>query len=264
MLYPHSLLWHYLWVGPHVLQLMLAILLWRRGFQKQFPAFFTYIVYEAIKELTLWLIDWLPGISAQTWWRACFAGMAIEGLLKFAFALELFHHLVRSRESVAKAGKRLLVCTIAALVALAAWAASHAHITVEFPLASYTHTLGQTIYLIQCGLLLFLFLFTAHYRLAWSRWGFGIALGSAVSTCVHLATWAMFANLGYLGRGYLLDFLNTGTYHVCVLVWFYYLIRPVGPSASPNVAVIPGTQQDTAPPTFRRLWHSRLLWGVDS
>jgi hypothetical protein len=45
MLYRHSLLWHYLWVGPQVLQLVLAALLWRRGFHKQFPFFFTYLVY---------------------------------------------------------------------------------------------------------------------------------------------------------------------------------------------------------------------------
>lgn len=54
MLYPHSLFWHYLWVGPHVLQVILALIIWRRGQRKLFPVFFAYILYEATEEFTLW------------------------------------------------------------------------------------------------------------------------------------------------------------------------------------------------------------------
>jgi hypothetical protein len=34
------------------------------------------------------------------------------------------------------------------------------------------------------------------------------------------------ANGGLLDRRQLLDFLNMATYHLCVLIWFYYLLIP--------------------------------------
>lgn len=103
----------------------------------------------------------------------------------------------------------------------------------------------QTIYLVESGLLLFIFLFAAYFSLRFSRPVLGIALGLAVSACVHLASWAIIANgeLANSSRS-LLDFLNMTTYHACILMWFYYLLVPekvVAESAVPlpenNLAV---------------------------
>ena len=127
-------------------------------------------------------------------------------------------------------------------LALAAWAAAHAPIANQFPLGSYAHILEQTIFIVECGLLLFIFLFGAYFHLPWNRWAFGIALASSISACVHLATWAVFANIGWFEKGYLLDFLNMATYHVCVLIWFYYLILPLHPSA----VTVPATSETKA------------------
>ncbi|MGB2605282.1 MAG: hypothetical protein WBC78_16920 [Candidatus Sulfotelmatobacter sp.] len=258
MLQPHSFLWHYLWVGPHVLQAILAVVLWRRGTHKRFRFFFAYLIYEASEELTLWLLDWLPGISAEAWWSAFCAGAVIEGLLKFAFVLELFLHLVRSRPTEAKLGKLLIGCTGAVLVALAAWAAAHAPVAATFPLSSYGHILGQTIFMIYCGLLLFIFLFAAYYHVAWNSWSFGIAVGASTTACVHLATWAVFANIGWFAKGYLLDFLNMATYHVCVLIWCYYLLSPVHPSTA-TVAAVSETKTDAPNSANIRMLGPRVL-----
>jgi hypothetical protein len=199
--------------------------------------------------------------SASAWWRTCCAGMAIEGLLKFAFSLELLLHLASSRPSLVRRGKWLIGSTAAVLVAAAAWAASYAPISEQYALVSYAHIVGQTIYLIQCGLLLFIFLFAAHYHLEWNRRSFGIAFASGISTCVHLATWAVFANIGSLSRGYLLDFLNSGIYHFCVLLWFYYLLSPGRTSSIPIDNRI-SAERKTGDPTQgkrQRLEPARLI-----
>jgi len=243
MLQPHSFLWHYLWLGPHVLQAGLAILIWRRGVGKLFPVFLFYLVCEAIENFTLYALDILPWVSAQVWWSTFCVGVAIEGLLKFTFVLELFLHLVRPRQCLVGLGKWMIAFTAAVLVLLAAWAAVHVPIADEFALGSYARILAQTVYLIQCGLLLFIFLFAAYFHLAWNSWAFGIALGSSISACVHLATWAVFANIGWFGKGYLLDFLNMATYHVCVLIWFYYLLLPLRPRPA-SAATISETKTD--------------------
>jgi hypothetical protein len=131
-----------LWVGPHVLQAGLAVLIWRRGIGKLFPVFLFYLVYEAAENFTLYAMDVLPSVSPQAWWSALCAGTVIAGLLKITFVVELFFRLVRSRADVGKLGKWLIGCTRAVLVALAPWAAAHAPIAAKFPLGSYAHILA--------------------------------------------------------------------------------------------------------------------------
>ena len=80
--------------------------------------------------------------------------------------------------------------------------------------------------MIDCGLALFLFLFAAHFKLIWNHRAFGIALGLGVVWCEHMAVWALNASGAWLDKSSLLDFLNMATYHVCVLIWFYFLLVP--------------------------------------
>ena len=227
MLQPHSLLWHYLWIGPQDLQVALAVILWRRGLNKTFPLFLTYLTFVAIEQFTLYAMDVLPSVSAQAFWEAFCIGAIIEGLIKFAVVGELFFQLLRSRPTLAKVGSRLISGVGASLILLAVTAAAYTPLVHrQLALISRAHVLLQSSYVIDCGLALFLFLFTAHFKLVWDRQAFGVAVGLGVVWCEHMAGWALSAN-GVLGaKGYLLDFLNMATYHVAVLIWSYFLLVP--------------------------------------
>jgi hypothetical protein len=227
MLQAHSLLWHYLWVAPNFFLLVLAALLWRRKLYKQFPVFQIFAVVLAVEQLTLYVADILPSVSPATWWRAFWVGLLIEALVKFALIGEIFAHVFGRYDSLANLGKRVIRGFGVALVMGAAVAAAYAPIdNPRYSFISHTHILDQAIYMIECGLLLFIFLFAAYFRLAWNNASFGIALGLGVSACVHLGTWAVMANGGMMEKRHLLDFLNMVTYHACVLIWFYYLLVP--------------------------------------
>jgi hypothetical protein len=227
MLQPHSFLWHYLWIGPHILQAILAVILWRRGFHRQFPVFFSYLAFEAIEEFTLYGMDAIPWVSGDTWWLAFRIGLVLEGIIRLAVIGELFFHLLRSRPAIARVGSRLISGAGAGLVLLATLAAAYAHVGgAQFATAPIAHFLQQTLYMIECGLILFLFLFTACFKLTWDRATLGIGLGRGISSSVHLATWAIAANGGLPHGRPLLDVLNTATYHLCVLIWFYYFLVP--------------------------------------
>ena len=115
----------------------------------------------------------------------------------------------------------------AVLVLLATFAAANASLdNPQYAMASRAYILQQTLYMIECGLILFLFVFTACFKLTWDRAILGIGLGRGISSSVHLATWAVIANGGLPHSRHLLDFLNMATYHLCVLIWFYYLLGP--------------------------------------
>jgi hypothetical protein len=227
MLQAHSFVWHYLWVAPSVLLLALAGLSWRERIYRRFPFFFIFIVADCLQRLALYFADIVPSVSAQTWWRMLWACLVVEGVLKFALIAEIFSNAFSQYASLAKLGQALIRGIGIFLVMASAVAAAYAPKDSVFGIVSGAHLLDQTTYLIESGLLVSIFLFSAYFRLRPERLILGIALGLGISACVHLATWAVLANGGLPdSKRILLDFVNMATYHVCILIWFYYLLVP--------------------------------------
>jgi hypothetical protein len=235
MLQAHTLLWYYLWVGPNLLLLILAVFLWKRRIHRVYPFFWAFAVVSALDQLALFVADISPSVTPQTWWRIFWAGLVAEGLLKIGLIGEIFAHVFDTYPAVAKLGKFMIRGVGVVLVLAAALAAAYTPQDSRFGIVSGAHLLEQTTYLIELGLLLFIFSFSAYFRLNAAPRTFGIALGLTISACVHLATWAVMANGGLKGKRELLDFLNMSIFHICVLIWFYYLLIPQ--KATPHPAV---------------------------
>lgn len=235
MLQAHTLLWYYLWVGPNLILLILAFFLWGRRLHRDYPFFFAFAIVSALDQLALFAADIIPSVTPQTWWRIFWGGLMAEGLLKVGLIGEIFAHVFDTYRAVAKLGKFMIRGAGVFLVLAAALAAAYAPQDSRFGIVSGAHLLEQTTYLIESGLLLSIFLFSAYFRLIATRRTFGIALGLAISACVHLATWAVMANGGLKEKRELLDFLNMATFHVCVLIWSYYLL--ILQKGAPNPAV---------------------------
>lgn len=227
MLQAHSLLWNYLWVAPNILLLILALLISKRGVRQHHPVFFLFTIIIATEQVTIYAADILPSVGASTWWQLFWAGLLVEALFKFALVGELFDHLFGRYPSVGKLGKWLISGAGIFLVLLAAVVAAYTPKNNTNWIVSGAHILEQTIYLIESGLIFFLFVLAAYFKLRWGRKSFGIALGLGISASVHLGTWALLAN-GNFSEQYriFLVFANMATYHVCVLIWYYYLLLP--------------------------------------
>jgi hypothetical protein len=226
MLQAHSVLWHYLWVAPNVLLLLLAALIWLRREHRQYLAFFIFAVVASLEQLTLYACDVIPSVSAETFWHVLWCGLLLEALVKFLLIGELFARALASYPSVAKLGKTLIRGASVALVAAGSLLAAFSPVSNAHWIVAGPHLLEQTIYLIESGLLVFVFVFSAYFRIWPDRVTWGICLGLAVSACVHLGTWAVAANNSSRQLSVFLDLLNMATYHLCVLIWFYYLLVP--------------------------------------
>jgi hypothetical protein len=236
MLHAHSILWHYLWVAPNILLLVLAFLLWKRGLFRQAPVFFAFAVLSAVVELTEYATDVIPSVSAWTYWLADWARLLIEGVLKFVLISEIFAHVFGSYESIARLGRSLIRGLGIVLALTAALAAAYAPENGHFGIVAGAHLLDQTIYIIESGLLVFIFILSFYFHLTWNRPLFGITLGLSISSCVHLASWSVLDNLGLPdSKRILFVFLNMATYHAVVLMWFYYLLVPQKVVAKPAV-----------------------------
>jgi hypothetical protein len=255
MLQAHSLLWHYLWVAPNVLLFVLAFLIWKRGMGKRFRAFLAFAILSAICELAVYVADIAPPVTPELFWRIDWVSVLVEGTLKFVLIGEIFAHVFGAYGSLARLGKFLIRAIGVVLVLTAAVAAAYAPQDSLFGIVSGAHLLEQTTYLIECGLLVFIFLFAAYFRLRPARLVFGLSLGLAISACVHLATWGIAANGGLPpSKRVILDFLNMGTFHFCILLWFYYVLVP-GPVPVHAAMPLPENNLDVWNRELERLVH---------
>ena len=235
MLQAHSPLWHYLWVAPNVYLFVLALILWRRRLLQQLPVFVAFAVLASIGELAVYTADVTPSVLAEDFWRTDWVSLVIASLLKFALIAEIFGRAFDSYVSVAKLGKFLIRAVGATLVLVAATVAAIAPRDSPYGLINGAHFLELAIYIIETGLLVFIFLYSGHFRLRLGRQDFGIALGLAISSSVHLSTWAIAATVGLpASKRVILDFVNMATYHVSVMIWYYYLLAPTKVRSNPK------------------------------
>jgi hypothetical protein len=200
--------------------------------------------------LVLYGADIAPWVSGLAFWRVDWGSLLIETLLKFAVIAAVFSNVFEPYPSVRRLGKLLVRGLGGILVLTAAIAAGFARRDNTVGLISGAHLLEQTVLLIVSGIILSLFLIAACFHLRLDRASFGILLGLGISACVHLATWAVMANAAVSIHGRtLLDFLNMATYHVCVLIWCYYLLTPDKEGGKPT---------DSLPENNLDVWNREL------
>src|SRR5579864_4290461 len=227
MLQAHSFLWNYFWVAPNLFLLVLAILIWKRDLRRQFPIFLAFTILSAAGQLALFSADVSPSVTPENFWRIDWATLLIESFFKFLVIGEIFSRVLKPYPSISRLGRILVSGLGGALVLAAVLAAAYSRGDGAFQVISGAHLLEQATFMIEVGVVVFLFLFVAYFRLTWDRPSYGVLLGLGISACVHLATWAIMTNAAPTAhQRVLLDLLNMATYHACVLVWFYYLLVP--------------------------------------
>jgi hypothetical protein len=228
MLQAHSLLWNYLWIAPNLVLLVVGVLLWKRGLARHVPAFLAFAIISGLGQLAVYGADLAPFVSVHSFWVLSWAVLLSEALLKFLVVGEVLSRLLVPYPSVSRLGRTLVTGFGAALVLLAGVIAGFAHGEDSPTRLIYGfHLLQQTVFVIELGLVVFLFLFAGYFHLSWDRLSFGILLGLGVSACVQLATWAVVANASPSDHTRtLFDFLNPAAYHLVVLIWLYYVLVP--------------------------------------
>jgi hypothetical protein len=192
----------------------------------------------------------VPSVQPELFWRIDWAALLVEGLLKFLVISEIFAQVFGQYPSIAHTGKALIRTVAVMVVLLATFMAAYAPRDGIFAVVSGANFLEQAIYLIECGLLIFISLMSAYFHLSWDRITLGITLGLGISACVHLGVWAVLVNTGLpdSARNGLI-FLKMATYHFCVLLWLYYVLTK---GKAPLRSAIP------VPENHLALWNREL------
>lgn len=227
MLQAHSFLWHYLWIAPNAFLLLLGILLIVRNIARQRPAFTIFAILSSLGGLCLYAADVVPSVSAVNFWRVDWVTLSLESVLKFVAIGEAFSRLFNHYSSISKLGKYLVSGVGAMLVFVATLLAAFSTGDSTVRLISGVHRLDLSVFVIECGLILFIYALAAYFRVPWDRHSFGTLLGFGISSCVYLATSAIVTNANPSAyQRTLFDFSSMATYHFTVLIWFYFFLVP--------------------------------------
>ena len=219
------LLQYLLWILPQLLIAAVLFRLIRRGLQRQLPFFFSYLLCQLAQFIALFTINWLPGVSIYCYHWVLVGTQAVLVLLKFGIIYELTRELLISHSSLPGILKPLLRWISAGLLLTAvAVSATFAASGMERVEILY-HALDFSSAIIQCGLLITLFLFTRALHISWRSSTTGIALGFGIFAAIGLTTSAFHPAAGTY-PGIIVDVINMAAYQLCVMVWLGYLFLP--------------------------------------
>jgi hypothetical protein len=219
----HSFLWHYLWVAPHLLQIVLVAIVVKRKLHRDFPLFLAYTIYQVLSNVVLFVLDHSRTVSADAFHVAINIDGAISILLRFAVIYEVFVVVFQPYEALRRLASLMAQFVLLALLLLALFVAAYG------PSADYTSRLislyiamSQAASIVQCGLLLLLFVFSSYFGISWRSFVFGISSGLGLYLTVQLALSAVAAHIPVS----LTNAVEMVTYHFAVLAWLFYALAP--------------------------------------
>lgn len=187
-------LWRIVWIAGIVLHAILLAFLVRRKSYQDFPAFVLFTIWAVTAGtggIVLFIMD-QPGVAtgAEYYQGYCIAA-AGDAILSFAVLYELFKRILRDYPTLSTVGQSLYRWATLLLVALAVGLTWSAPASGSGTLMATFFAMQRTVRLLECGLLVFLFIFARSFGLSWRNCAFGIALGLGIAAAVSLATSAI-------------------------------------------------------------------------
>jgi len=207
-------------IVPAVLQGSILLVMIRRRLFREFPLFFTYTAFEVVyfaSRFPLYLEAEYNKFFYISW-----IGKNVEMALGFAVIYEIFSHVFRPYPALAQLGNILFRWGVVILLFVVTIA------TASVPgngIVQALLLLERGLSIIQCGLLLLLFLFSSYFGLTWRHYVFGIGLGFGFFGTVLLVTAALHAQLGPVFDNPA-NLIEPLAYNCSVFIWISYLLRP--------------------------------------
>ncbi len=245
-------LWYAVWLAAPTLQLLLLVVMVRRGLRREFPFFFTYTLYQILSF----------GLKFATYHRSqveYFYVYWVTGALGIGLALtviyEIFTQIFKPYEALRGMATVLfrwaaLVLTLVAVVMALAGSRPDSSLVLGAIL-----TFERSVRVMQCGLVLFLFLFARYVGVSWRHHLFGIAAGFGLYASLDLIL--VTAHVVGFDGGTILPFIKSASYVFAVMIWTGYMLsrepgrRPaLYPAAESWNLAVSGVQTLAAEPHF--------------
>jgi hypothetical protein len=218
-----SILGYVIWLLSPVCQIGILIFMLRRNLRKEFPFFFNYTIFQVISFAVLYTVYHFG--TGMTYFYAYWTSSALGVSLGFLVIHEVFSYAIRPYAGLRDLGK-VLFRWVAMLVILAGslTAISVSGMNGHYLTQAVTE-MERAVRLMQCGLLLFIFVCSSYLGLTWRNFAAGIALGYGIFAATQLVTYSVRLQVGG-SWGATLSMISSLVYALSVLIWLGYSAMP--------------------------------------
>jgi len=208
-----------LWICQPALQAVVAVVMFRRRLQKDFPLFFTYNLAQiAIFAVNFPIYRWG---SHTAYFDVFWLTSALNLVLQFKIIHEVFLDAFRPYHALQDLGTALFkwAALIMVLVSVVLISISPSW---NDPLVKTVMVAHRCVRVIQCGMVLFLLAFCKHVGFSWRRQGFGVALGFGIYAGTELLSNALYSG-DHISTD-MMNVINLTTFNLCVGLWLTYAL----------------------------------------
>lgn len=210
-----------LWAAHGVMEAALAGIMVKRKLHRQFPVFFIYILSQIVPFAILFPLYMSGPAHYDTYFYVYWVSAAISLAIGFKVIHEIVlavfkpFHALRDLATILFKWAALVMLLVALVVAASSPASSS-------PITQAVVTAQRCVRVVQCGLILFLLVFSSYLGISWKQHSLGIALGFGGYATVELAAFALYA--GGQIHSNTVGMLQSFAYTLAILTWIGYAI----------------------------------------
>ena len=227
---------YFFWFASPALLPVLAVFMVRRRLHREFPVFFNYTIFQAFSHVAMFAAyRTSPVIYAYSYWTFSVLGVAIS----FLVLREVFLNAFKPYEALCEFGKMLFQWSCLVLLLIAAVTSFSTPATGPERIITLLLNAERSVRVMQCGLLLFMALFSQHLGVTRRQYLFGIALGYGFYSSVDMIMIA--ARQVHWITGSTMNLLEPSAYVFSVCIWLGYTLAP---AAEPRkVEILPQSEK---------------------
>ncbi len=209
-----------LWWGEPALMSMIAVAMFRRRLNRDFPFFFNYVILQI---LTFVVEFPLRGWSNYYYVYWMFSALSVA--VSFAVLLEIFKEAFRPYEALRDLSLILFRwCALVVLLVAGMWAVTSWHPEAD-GITSAILLVNRCVRVMQCGLVLFMLLFSEYLGISRRNVVFGISVSFGFYAAVNMLVTTALSHHSVLSK-LALNRINSSAYLTSAVIWLGYALLP--------------------------------------
>jgi len=229
-----------MWLSAPVFQLFCVYLLYRRKLLRQYAFFASYLLFLTLLNAIRFFCYRKFGLSSWTYYSVYWVGTALANMAALTVLYEIFCAAFKpfaGLQDLAKvvfkwaAGSILFIGLVVFMSSPASSAGAPHHW-----LSSSVHDFERIVGVMECTLLIFLFVGSQELAVSAKRRVFGFALGFGLDALCRLVVYIALISSHKSKMAFWSQFLPMG-YYAALLIWVGYLLKPEEARESVHIPV---------------------------
>ena len=210
------------WLAVPVLLAITAGVMVKRKLNHSFPMFFTYAIFQVLNNCVLYAAS---KTTYQNYFFAYWVSTCLGIILGFLVIHEVFEHAIRPYTGLRDLARMmfhwvaLVMLLVSGIIGFTSPGSNSDHVILALV------NLERGIRMMQCGILLFIAVFSSRLGLTWRDLPCGIALGFGIFACADLTMYSLRAQLGP-SWNVALSRITSSAYVISALTWMSFTLLP--------------------------------------